>query len=131
MNPTHHLNRSRYYLNCVPGNTAVGDYDRAAKDLARSASHAVTAAAVHWRHRHHSRRRLNVVLGELVYNNRVAHGHYRTFQMVYRFAEQASDASPDAARKTLRNLRRRVSRLVAAIATAISNDPNPANPEIS
>ena len=73
MNPTHHLERSRHYLNLVPGNIAVGDYDRAAKALTRSAGYAATAAAVHWRHGFHSRRRLTAALSELVFEGRLAH----------------------------------------------------------
>ena len=47
MHPTHHLERSQRYLHFVPDNVAAGDCLRAAASLARSASHAVTAAAVH------------------------------------------------------------------------------------
>ena len=35
MNPAHHLNRSRHYLNFTPANIAAGDYARA---LCRSAT---------------------------------------------------------------------------------------------
>ena len=125
MNPTHHLDRSRHYLDFVPGNIAAGEYVRAARALARSASHAVTAAAVHWHHGHHSRRRLNVVLGELVYDRRIAYTHVRTFREVYRMAERMAEAVPAAARRMLRTLRRRVSRLNAAIATAMAEQPEP------
>ncbi len=45
MNPSHHLDRSQHYLNFVPGNLAAGDCARAARAMARSASHAVTVAA--------------------------------------------------------------------------------------
>ncbi len=58
MNPAHHLNRSRHCLNIAPANIAAGDYARAARAFCRSASHAVTAAAVHWHHRRDTRRRL-------------------------------------------------------------------------
>jgi len=45
VNPSHHLDRSQHYLNFVPGNLAAGDCARAARAMARSASHAVTVAA--------------------------------------------------------------------------------------
>ena len=130
MNPTHHLDRSQHYFNFVPGNLAAGDCARAARALARSASHAVTAAAAHWHHRRHSRRRLTTALADLVYNRRVAYSHLRTFRDVYRLLQSAVAETPDAtppnsARKELRRLRRRVSRLRTAIASAISADPNP------
>ena len=130
MNPTHHLDRSQHYLNFVPGNLAAGDFARAARALARSVSHAVTAAAVNWQHRRHSRRRLTAALTDLVYSRRVAYSHLRTFRDVYRLLEQTVDRAPDAAgpdlvRRELRRLRRRVARLNAAIASAMSGDPNP------
>ncbi len=65
MNPAHHLNRSRHYLNFIPANIAPGDYARAARALCRSVSHAVTAAAVHWHHRRDTRRRLRLVVGRV------------------------------------------------------------------
>ena len=33
MNPAHHLNRSRHYLNFTPANIGAGDYARAARAL--------------------------------------------------------------------------------------------------
>ncbi len=125
MNPTHHLDRSQHYLNFVPGNLAAGDCARAARALARSASHAVTAAAVNWHYRRHSRRRLTAALTDLVYNRRVAYSHLRTFRDVYRLLGQADDATPESARALVRRLRRRVARLNTAIASAMSGDPNP------
>ena len=125
MNPTHHLDRSRHYLDFVPGNIAAGEYVRAARALARSASHAVTAAAVHWQHGHHSRRRLNAVLSELIYDRRIPYAHVRTFRDVYRLLEQVVGETPDAARRVLRRLKRRVSRLNAAVASAMAEQPEP------
>ena len=123
MNPAHHLNRSRCYLDFVPGNLAAGDWARAALALARAASHAVTAAAVHWHNRHYSRRRLTTVLGELVYDRRVAHAHLRTFRDVYRLLDDVADVTPDTARTMIRRMRRRVSRMLAAVAAAIAGQP--------
>ena len=48
MNPDHHLSRSHHFLNCVNADLDAGDCQRAAGALRRSASHAVTAAAVYW-----------------------------------------------------------------------------------
>ena len=83
MNPTHHLERSRHYCAFVPGNIATGDHVREAGALARSASHAVTAAAVRRHNGHHSRRRLTSVLGALVLDCRIGYTHVRTFRDVY------------------------------------------------
>jgi len=123
LNPTHHLARSQHYLNLVPANLAAGDCARAAKALARSASHAVTAAAVHWHHRHHNRRRLTTALGELVYTRRIAYSHLRTFRDVYRLLDDVASATPQSARTMIRRMRRRVSRMRAAIAAAIAGQP--------
>ncbi len=123
MNPSHHLDRSRHHLDFVPVNIAAGDYTRAASALARAASHAVTAAAVHWHSGHHSRRRLTTALAELVYSRRVAYAHLRTFRDVYRLLDQVVDAPHQSASKLLRRMRRRVSRLNAAIAAAIADQP--------
>ena len=124
MNPSHHLERSQHYAGFVPQNLAAGDFARAAKALARSASHAVTAAAVHWHHRHDSRRRLNSILTELVYSGRVPYTHVRTFKEVYTLLDEMPDATAATARKLLRRLRRRVSRLASAIAAAIAGQPD-------
>lgn len=125
MNSTHHLERSQHYLNFVPGNLAAGDFARAAIALARSASHAATAAAVHRHNGHHSRRRLSTALAELVFELRVAHIHWRTFRDVYRLPAQLSDTTPQAARCLLRRFKRRVARLHDAITTAIYLTPRP------
>jgi hypothetical protein len=123
LNPNHHLDRSRRYLDFVPRNIAAGDYARGAKALARSASHAVTAAAVHWHHDHHSRRRLTNVLTDLVFSGRIAYAHLSTFRDVYRLLEQVADATPQRAGQAVGRMRRRVSRLIAAIAAAIGSEP--------
>ena len=123
MNPSHHLDRSRRYLDFVPGNIAAGDFARGAKALARSVSHAVTAAAAHWHHGHHSRRRLTTVLTDLVFSDRIAYAHLSTFRDVYRLLDQVADATPQRARQAVGRMRRRVSRLIAAIARAIAGEP--------
>ena len=123
MNSTHHLERSQHYLNFVPGNLAAGDFARAATALARSASHAATAAAVHRHNGHHSRRRLSTALAELVFELRISHTHWRAFRDVCRLPAQLRDATPQAARRLLRRFKRRVSRLHDAITVAIYLTP--------
>ena len=75
MNPAHHLNRSRHYLNFTPANIAAGDYARATRALCRSVSHAVTAAAVHWHHRRDIRRRLRLFVKVPVFDGRLRCTH--------------------------------------------------------
>ncbi len=125
MNPAHHLNRSRHYLNFTPANIAAGDYARAARALCRSASHAVTAAAVHWHHRHDTRRRLHRVVKALVFDGHLRYTHERTLRQAYALPGLIADAAPAAARRLLRRARRRVSRLIAAVAAAMARQPHP------
>ena len=126
MNPEHHLNRSNLYLRFSRTNAAVGDYHRAAGALTRAASHAATAAAVHWHHRHYSRRRLNTALGGLLFDGLIRLTHLRTFREVYSLPAQVAAApTPNSARRILRTARRRVLRLLAAVSAAMSLRPNP------
>ena len=129
MNPTHHLEHSQRYLNFAALDAAAGDYCQAARALARAASHAVTAAAIHWHHPHYSRRSLTSALGALVYDRLLAYTHRRTFREVYQLPGQlaAAAAGDDAgaARRLLRRCRRRVGRLLAAVQLAMSRHPSP------
>ena len=125
MNPTHHLNRSRLYLQFTQTDVAAGDYARAACALCRSASHAVTAAAVHWHHPHSNRRRLNYVMIDLTTDGLLAFAHYQTFKEVYDVPAQVADACPAVARRLLRRVHRRVARLIVAVEQAMSSQPNP------
>ena len=122
MNLAHHLNRSQHYIDRIPINLAAGDPDRAAKAVGRAASHAVTAAAVHWGYPYKSRRRLTTVLYGLLHDGKITHAsHIRTFRQVYQLPDQVAAASTEAeARRLIQRLRMRVRRLRKAITTAIS-----------
>jgi hypothetical protein len=122
---SHHLLRSQHYLNLVPANIANGDYLRAADALRRAASHAVTAAAIHWSIPHKSRRRLHTVLAMLMFDGKLGYTHQRTFRQVYVLDDRIADASPAFARRILFRERRRVSELLSAIRTAMLQQPNP------
>ena len=125
MNPENHLNRCRLYLNFSRTNAADGDFNRAALALTRAASHAATAAALHWHHLHYSRRRLNAALTGLALNGRLPYQHVRTFRDVYSLPARIASAPTGHARRILRIARRRVARLLAAVESAIAADPNP------
>ena len=122
MDLAHHLNRSQHYIDRIPINLAAGDRDRAAKAVGRAASHAVTAAAVHWGYPYKSRRRLTTVLYGLLHDGKITHAsHIRTFRQVYQLPDQVAAASTEAeARRLIQRLRMRVRRLRKAITTAIS-----------
>ena len=129
MDYAHHIDRSRHHLGWVPIDLAAGDYNRAAKALARAASHAVTAAAMHWKQpfRNLTRRRLNMVLFELRRMDQIDSGpHLRTLRQVYRLPADLADAdSPAAARRLIRRSRMRVRRLREAIVAAVAGRGKP------
>ena len=77
MKPSHHISRTRLYLKYAASDTASGDYDRAAKALARATSHAATAVGVHWDYLcglRGSRRRLQSALNEMARKRYVSYG---------------------------------------------------------
>lgn len=127
MNAAHHLDRSRLYLGFVTQNVLAGEYDRAARAVHRAATHAVTAAAVHWHQRHYSWRRLTTALGMLVRDGLLGYRHLRTFREVLRLPALMGEATVDVAamRRLLRRFRRRVDRMRRAIIRAMHADPNP------
>ena len=93
--------------------------------MRRAASHAATAAAVHWHNLHYSRRRLNVALTELAASGYLPYRHVRAFRDVYALPAQLAPAGSNDSRRILRTAHRRVARLLAAVAAAIAHDPNP------
>ncbi len=148
MKPAHHLELSQRYLDFATANIAHHEYLRAAQALCRAASHAVTAASVHWGQRHYSRRRLTNALGMLVYDGNLAFTHRRTFREVYQFLhelekcqsasggetpgirglsqdEPGGNFNPSVIRLSLRRLVRRVKRLREAVIAAIAAQPSP------
>ena len=112
---------------CVTRDLRAGDYERAARGIHRAATHAATAAAVHWHHRHYSWRRLTTVLAGLVYDGRMGYRHLRAFRELIRLPCMLADADEDvtALRRLLRRARRRVLRLYRAVWRAMASDPDP------
>ena len=127
MNAAHHLDRSQLYLGFVTRDVRAGEYHRAARAIHRAATHAATAAAVHWHHNHYSWRRLTTALAGLVRDGLIDYRHLRAFRQLYRLPHMLADAAGDVAalRRLLRRARRRVLRLRQAVARAITSDPNP------
>ncbi len=104
----------------------MGDTDRAAEALRRSASHAVTAAAVHWHYPYRSRRFLANALRTFVIERNLDESHLHTFQAVYEVNPQALQSlGRFAACRRLNKLRRLVARLKSDLDQAIASDPNP------
>ncbi len=104
---------------------------RAARALRRSATHAVTAAAVHWHYPHNTRRRLHIVISRLMCDGLLENTHQRTLRQVYQLSDivagssiPAASSVPDSLR-AMRRARRRVSRLITAVTSAMVADPNP------
>ena len=121
MDLAHHLDRSQRCLDWVPVNLAAGDCARAAESLGKAASHAITAAAVHWGYPYKSRRRLTTVLYGLLRDSKIAHAsHIRTFRQVHELPAQVAAANDAEARRLIRRVRTRVRRLRNAIVTAVN-----------
>ena len=140
MDLAHHLDRSQRCLNWVPVNLADDDCARAADSLRRAASHAITAAAVHWGFPHHSRRRLTTVLYAMLHDGKIDRAsHISTFRQVHELpAEIAAAPSDNAARRLIRRVRTRVRRLRNAVIAAVTaikptpdSDSNPNPPRNS
>ena len=128
MSPSHHLNRARRYLKFAGGNTAVGDYDRAAKALARSASHAATAVAVHWHLLTGSRRRLQSALNDQAHKGNISYSQAGVLRQTYALPDRIADAPSDDANAVPRLLKRtgtRVRRLLRCIVAAMADNPSP------
>ena len=135
MNPNHHLYHSQRFLDWVPADLAAGNYARAANSLGRAASHAVTAAAIHWNYPYRSRRRLTIALGELLDAGKIPDASHRcTFRQVYDLPDQIAGARSDAhARRIICHALMPVCRLRADIAAAAgiappAPDPNAPSP---
>ena len=142
MDLAHHLDRSQRCLNWVPVNLADDDCARAADSLRRAASHAITAAAVHWGFPHHSRRRFTTVLYAMLHDGKIDRAsHISTFRQVHELpAEIAAAPNDTAARRLIRRVRTRVRRLRNAVIAAVSaikptpdsdSNPNPNPPRNS
>ena len=141
MKPSHHISRTRLYLKYAASDTAIGDYDRAAKALARATSHAATAVGVHWDYLcglRGSRRRLQSALNELARKRYVSYGLAGVLREAYALPDliataaakpaSANARSANAHREIIRILRRtrmRARRLLKAIVRAMSDEPNP------
>ena len=130
----HYLTQARAHLDAAIRNPSVPDDARcatAAVALRRAATHAVTAAAVHWYSGHRSRRRLSNVLIDLAFQRKIGLAQIRVFQRLHRLAPGSAGA-PGAAgksvtptRRALRVEYRRIVRLVDALDAAIAGQPNP------
>ena len=137
MTPSHHIARTRLYLNFAVRNTAEGDLDRAAKALARAVSHTATAAGNHWDmlvNARRTRRRLQIALNIMADRGQITRSLAGVMREAYALPKrmtEAMTAAPDAQsgrRNVIRLLRRtrtRARRLLRRLETAMAADPNP------
>ena len=137
MTPSHHIARTRLYLNFAVRNTAEGDLDRAAKALARAVSHTATAAGNHWDmlvNARRTRRRLQIALNIMADRGQITRSLAGVMREAYALPKrmtEAMTAAPDAQsgrRNVIRLLRRtrtRARRLLRRLETAMTADPNP------
>ncbi len=126
----HHQAQARRFLSLARADCDAGDFARAANALARSASHAATAASLHtnpFHTRGTTRRRLTNWLFCLAHEGRLPHGVVKTFRRIYDLPARLA-AAPDfaGARRLARRARNRVSALVRAVERAVAGRPQPA-----
>ena len=120
----HHQAQARRFLSLARSDHQAGEYARAANALARAASHAATAAAVHETgSRRHTRRKLTNGLFALAWQGRISNGGVRVFRSVYTLAERLAGADPREARRLSRQARNRVALLLRSVAGALSGQP--------
>ena len=117
----HHQVQARRFLSLARADHNAGDYARAANALARAASHAATAVAVHETgSRRHTRRRLTIRLFALAWEGRISNGGVRAFRNIYTLADRIAAASAGEAQRLSRQGRNRVSMLVRSVEGAIA-----------
>ena len=140
----HHQARAADFLRRATRAIADHDPTEAATALARAASHAATATAVHYGFRHNSRRRLEFGLQSAVANGFLSRSHVNTFRQSCPLSphRRRKSPSPTAGRKapsplvgegrgegyppiTLRRLRRRVAAMLADVAAFLAGKPKP------
>ncbi len=79
----HHLSRAREFLQRADRAITADDPSEAAVALCRSASHTVTALAVHQGYLHNSRRRLEMVLQGNIAAENLSRSHLKTFRQLH------------------------------------------------
>ncbi len=121
-----HQRSSLRFLNRAHANLASGKTSPAAIALGRSASHSVTAAAVHWRFRARAKRRLTDALRCIADEQDLPPGHLETFAQVYSVTPDFLDSiDRRSALLVLVQLHRRVRDLADDLNRVIDANPDP------
>ncbi len=121
---TRHLQQSHRYFDLASYHIAANEPLQGWDALRRSATHAVTAAAVHWRLSHHSRRRLITALEIVIFDCALPRSHLRAFRELCLLTPKRIEAmGPRVALQTLFRLRRRMRRLIARLERVIAAKP--------
>lgn len=121
-----HQRSSLRFLYRAHANLASGKTGPAAIALRHSASHSVTAAAVHWHFGAHTKRRLTNALHCIADEQELPPGHLLTFAQVYAVTPDFLDSiDRRSALLVLARLRRRVRDLVKDLNRAIDANPDP------
>ena len=123
----HHQAQARRFLVLARADCNAGDFSRAANALARSASHAATAASLHTNSFHTrgtTRRRLTNWLFCLAHEGRMPFGVVKTFRRIYDLPARLAVASDYAgARRLVRRARNRVAAMIRAVERAVAGSP--------
>ena len=119
-----HQAQARRFLSLARSDLNSADCHRAANALARAASHAATAAVVHYNHvRRPTRRKLTNFLLILAADGLISNGGVRIFRRIYDMPRLLAGSDPGAARRLCRQARNRVAILIRSIEGAIAGRP--------
>ncbi len=122
---SHHQAKAARYLQFAQDNIAQRDHHRAAQAIARAASHAATALAVHRQTWHNSPRQLRWAIERYVFDE-LSHGHLKTFREATRLPRRiSSQPATDADRILLLRLRRRTNSFLKAVNAIVAGEPLP------
>ncbi|MXZ92632.1 MAG: hypothetical protein F4W95_02080 [Chloroflexi bacterium] len=122
---SYHQAKAARFLKHAQDNIARRDHRRAAQAIARAASHAATALAVHRQTRHNSPRQLRWAIHGYVFDE-LGHGHLKTFREACDLPRRISSRpATDADRRRLLRLRRRANSFVKAVDAIVAGEPLP------
>ena len=122
---SHHQAEAARYLQHAQDNIDHREHRRAAQAIARAASHAATALAVHRQTWHKSPRQLGWAVESYVFDE-LGHGHLKTFREACRLPRRvSSQQATDADRILLLRLRRRADSFVKAVNAIVAGQPLP------
>lgn len=121
---SHHQAKAARFLQHAQDNIAHRERHRAAQAIARAASHAATALALHRQTRHNSHRQLQWAVQSYVFDE-LGHGHLKTFREACDLPRRISSQPATDAHRVLLRLRRRTKSFLKAVNAIVAGQPLP------